>query len=160
MKAIDRAQLQALLEEAKIKPRLRRDLRFVPEEITDWDHRDFIAIMNRSQSEGVLIAPLAIAYVVPFRLQRRKPNASGRVEAIICDFCMTWQRGTNSAVISFIRDKSSVSFLCCADLLCSLHVRSKTEASQLSKTQIRETIAPNDRIVRLRDKLIGILSGL
>lgn len=159
MNAIDRQQLQIMLESAKVKPRIRRELRFVPEEITNWEDRDFIAVMNRSRSEGVLIAIFDTQYVVPFRLQRRASNASGRTEAIICDMCMTWQRGSNSAVISFQRDKSSVSFLCCADLLCSLHVRDKTTQAVLSRVQVRESIAEHDRIKRLKTRLAKIIKS-
>jgi len=159
MNAIDRQQLQLMLEAAKIKPRIRRDLRFVPEEINDWGDRDFIAITNRSSSEGVLVVLSEAQYIVPFRLQRRKPNAHGRIEAIICDICMTWQRGAHSAVISFQRDKSSVSFLCCADLLCSLHVRDKTAQAALSRAQLRESITVDDRVGRLKARLAKIIKS-
>ena len=142
-----------------MRPRLRRELRFVPEEITDWENRDFLAVTNKQGSEGVLIVPFLQNKVVSFTLQTRKPNASGRVEAIICDICATWQRGTHSAVITFAVDKTrSVSFLCCGDLLCSLHVRGKTQDAALSRTQLREQITPEARIQRLRERLTGILS--
>lgn len=153
MNAISRDKLTELLEGRRIKPRLRRELRFVPEEITDWQNRDFLAIMNRSQSEGVLVAPLDRLYTIPFQLRPRTANSAGRVEAIICDFCATWQRGSSSAVISFQKPASSVSFLCCGDLLCSFHVRGKTAQAVLSRTQIREDISPQRRIERLRQKL-------
>ncbi len=142
--------------ELPIKLRLKRELRFVPEEISDWEDRDFIAVMNKSKSEGVLIAELEKTYYAPFRLQKRAANAMGRVEAIICDFCVTWQRGPNSAVISFQKDKSSVSFLCCGDLLCSFHVREKTNESKLSRTQIRETVSVEGKVQRLRNRLKAI----
>lgn len=140
-----------------IKPRIKRDLRFVPEEISDWVDRDFIAVMNRAQSEGVLIAELGERYVATFRLQKRSANSQGRVEAIICDFCATWQRGSNSFVISFQKEKGSVSFLCCGDLLCSFHVREKTLESKLSRTQLRETVSVEGKIQRLRNRLKNIL---
>lgn len=140
-----------------MKPRLKRELRFVPEEISGWEDRDFIAVMNRAQSEGVLIAELGERYVAPFRLQKRSANSQGRVEAIICDFCATWQRGSNSFVISFQKEKGSVSFLCCGDLLCSFHVREKTLESKLSRMQLRETISVEGKIRRLRNRLQRIL---
>jgi hypothetical protein len=157
VKTISREEFAGLVREARIKTRLKRDLRFVPEEITDWELRDFLAVTNRSGSEGVLVAPLGKLYVLPFELHRRTANYTGRIEAIICDFCATWQRGSNSATITFYKDKSSVSFLCCADLLCSLHVRGKTSAATLSRTQLREQISPEARIVRLHDRLERIL---
>jgi hypothetical protein len=157
MNAISREEFTELT--STMKPRLRRELRFVPEEISDWQSRDFLAVTNKQGNEGMLIVPFLQAKAVPFLLQARKPNASGRVEAVICDICATWQRGTHSAVITFVVDKAhTVSFLCCADLLCSLHVRGKTSDATLARTQLREQITPEARIQRLRDRLAGILS--
>jgi hypothetical protein len=160
MNAITREELTSVLKIANIKSRIKRDIRFVPEEITNWENRDFLAVTNRSRSEGVLIAPLEKLYIMPFELQKRVSNKTGRVEAIICDFCATWQRGSNSAIISFQKDKVSVSFLCCADLLCSLHVRSQTTASTLSRVQLRENNSAEDRIRRLGMRLETILSSI
>lgn len=156
MNALTRDELTRLLDENRIKPRLKRELRFTPEAITDWEDRDFLVVTNRSRSEGVLIFPGA-KNVVPFALQPRKANASGRVEPIICDFCATWQRGSNSAVISFQKERSSQSFLCCGDLDCSSHVRDKTPESKLSRTQLRENMTPQARIERLRSRLLSKL---
>jgi len=64
-----------LLVAGQIKPRLRRELRFVPEEITDWEDRDFLPVFNKSRSEGVLIASLEPLKIMPFRLQKRTANA-------------------------------------------------------------------------------------
>jgi hypothetical protein len=159
MRAITRDDFADLVKTANIKPRVRRDMRFVPEDITDWEDRDFLAVMNRSKSEGVLVAPFDTYYIAPFQLQKRKPNSVGRTEAIICDFCVTWQRGSNSAIISFTREKSTVSFLCCGDLLCSLHVRNKTPAAKISRTQLRENNTVQQRVERLRTKLEVILKS-
>lgn len=160
MRAIDRTQFAELLEGSKIKLRLRRELRFVPEEITDWDERDFLAVMNRSRSEGVLLLVSDETMLLPFRLHARKASANGRISAIICDLCMTWQPGTNSAVITFDRQRSSLSFLCCADLNCSLHVRDKTTEAARSRTQVREIISIESRINRLVSKLLQIATRL
>ncbi|HMH70371.1 MAG TPA: FBP domain-containing protein [Candidatus Saccharimonadales bacterium] len=161
MNVIDREEFAQLLRENSIKLRLKREVRFVPEEIEEWDSRDFLAVTNRSGSEGILIAPLEAMYVVPFQLHKRMPSSrSGRTEAIICDFCATWQRGSNSATITFFKKSSTISFLCCADLLCSLHVRSKTLAATLSRTQLREDITAEGRISRLRARLTAILDQM
>ncbi|HEY5695734.1 MAG TPA: FBP domain-containing protein [Candidatus Saccharimonadales bacterium] len=155
MEPITREQFAELTK--SLRPRLRRELRFVPEEITDWLDRDFLAITNKQGNEGVLLIPFLHNAVVPFTLQARKPNAKGRVEAIICDICATWQRGPHSAAITFTDgDKRSVSFLCCADLNCSLHVRDKTDAAKLSRTQLREHILPEGRVRRLKERLQAI----
>lgn len=146
------------MEAARIKPRIRRTVRFVPEEVKDWENRDFLAVMDKPRHEGVLIYS---DYMVPFSLSTRQPNASGRVEAIICDICATWRRGTESAVITFQKTPTStVSYLACADLNCSLHVRSLTDAARLSRTQLREDITPEARIERLNKKLQSMLASL
>jgi len=160
MNSINREEFAKLINEAKIKPRIKRELRFVPEEITDWQDRDFLAVTNRNGSEGVLIAPLGQLYVASFQLQRRAANSVGRVEAVICDLCATWQRGSNSGIITFGNGKSSVSFLCCADLLCSLHIRDKTPEAKLSRTQLRETNEGLDRVLRLQRRLLAILEAI
>jgi len=152
--------MKQLLTDASVKLRLCRELRFVPEEIVDWNDRDFLPVMNRSQSEGVLIAPLETLHVVAFRLQKRRANSVGRVEAIICDICATWQRGSNSAVITFPKANSSVSFLVCADLNCSRHVRDKTEQSKFSRTQLRENMTSEARQERLKVRLRNIVQEL
>lgn len=158
MNVITREQFAELSK--KLKPRLKRELRFVPEEITEWEDRDFLAITNKQGNEGILIVPFLDA-VLPFTLTKRMPGMSGRVEAIICDICATWQRGTHSAVITFQASPTrSVSFLCCADLQCCLHVRGKTSAATLSRAQIREQIDPQARINRLRERLTGVVETL
>lgn len=156
MNAITREQFAELAN--GVKPRLRRELRFTPESITDWHDRDFLVVTNKQGNEGVLIVPFADFAVLPFAIDRRQPNAAGRVEAIICDICATWQRGTHSAVITFTSSSTrSVSFLCCEDLQCSLHVRGKTPAAILSRAQIREQLTPNERIERLTRRLTNIV---
>lgn len=157
MKAITKELLGERLKQSRIGLRLQRELRFVPDESIDWKERDFLAVTNKSRTEGVFITDTTL---VPFRLQRRSTSKSGRVEAIICDICATWQRGAYSAVITFPTTKRSVSYLCCSDLLCSLHVRDKTPAATLSRTQLRETNTIGDRINRLRGRLEKILESV
>lgn len=162
MRQITKKTLENLFDEFGIKKKLRAELKFAPDTVTDWNERDFIAITDRHRSQGVLIAELSTLFVIPFRLQARKASSmTGRVEAIICDFCSTWQRGSNSAVITFDRsDRSSRSYLCCADLWCSLHVRDLTTQAKLSRTQLREQMTPARRIERLGVNLERILSEL
>lgn len=158
MNALTRDELKLRMAAAHIKLRLRRIVRFVPEEITDWESRDFLAVMDRSRKEGVLIFD---GYTAAFDLSNRKPNANGRIAAIICDICASWRRGPESAVITFRKnDKATVSHLVCADLDCSLHVRGITTAGTLARTQIREDILPEGRINRLRERLRTILVDL
>jgi hypothetical protein len=158
MNSLTREEFARRLGMAGLKPRLARELRFVPEEITNWEQRDFLAIFTKSKNEGVLLYG---DHTVAFMLSKRKPGVSGRIEPIICDLCATWQRGSNSATITFVRkDKSTVSYLCCEDLDCSLHVRGLTNAGKLARTQLREAITPERRIRRLYTKTSAILANL
>lgn len=156
---ITREQFNILVK--TVKSRLRRELKYIPEEILDWDIRDFLVVTKKQGNEGVLIIPNAEMAVLPFVLERRLPNARGRVEAIICDICATWQRGTHSAVITFwVSSVRSVSFLCCGDLQCSLHVRGRTRASVLARAQLREQLTSEERIERLHRRLEGIVEAV
>lgn len=158
MKIPSKEELDTMLKEVRISKRLVRDIRYIPEEITHPNERDFLTVTTKSGKEGVFIFN---EIVVHFTLDRRRPNTAGRVEAIICDICATWQRGTNSAVLTFKKSSThSVSYLVCADLDCSLHVRDLTDASKLSRTQLRENIMPEARIIRLQDRLAKTLKGL
>lgn len=157
MKPIIRDEFVALIKKARIKSRLVRDLRFVPEEISDWEARDFLAVMTKSGAEGAFMTP--DHRIKPFELHRRVAK-SGRVTPIICEFCSTWQRGSNSAIITFTTKCGGISHLVCWDLMCSFHVRDMTTASKLSRVQLREDITPEQRVQRLQTKLDAILSDL
>lgn len=158
MNSLTREEFTRRMDAATIKPRLSRELRLVPEEIANWEQRDFLAVPTKSKNEGVLLYG---DHTTAFMLSKRKPGASGRIEPIICDLCATWQRGSNSATITFMRsDKSTVSYLCCADLDCSLHVRGLTPASKLARTQLREDITLERRIQRLHTKASAIIANL
>jgi len=157
MHKITREELAERLAGARIKQRLRKALRFVPEEVTDWDNRDFLAVTDKAGNEGVLIYQDA---TVSFTLSPRAARNGGRVTAIICDICATWRRGPESAMLTLPKgDNRSVSYLVCADLDCSLHVRAMTSAGILSRSQIREDITPDRRVERLRERLTVILAS-
>jgi hypothetical protein len=156
MHKVAREEFAERARQARIKPRLRKILRFVPEEITDWEARDFIALTDKSGNEGVLLYQ---DETVSFTLSPRVARAGGQVAAVICDICATWRRGPESAVLTLPKgDNRSVSYLVCADLQCSLHVRGMTDAGILSRSQIREDITPDRRIERLRERLAAILA--
>lgn len=82
---------------------------------------------------------------------------------VICDFCKTWQAGGRAGSITFRlerRSLNSVSFLCCLDLKCSLHVRDMTEAAKSSRAQLREDVTREHRIERLNGKLALLVERL
>ena len=149
------SDLLASLKNARIKPRIIRELRYVPSEILHPESRDFLAIMNKSHSEGVLLFE---SMFYPFSLTKKAASSTGRTDGIICDLCATWQRGSNAARITLPKDeKTTVSYLVCADLDCSLHVRDMTPDSKLSRAQLREHISPEGRIERLHKSLLRVL---
>lgn len=163
MKSIKRDEFEELVQRAVVRPRLRRELRFVPEAIADWDERELLAVADRTGNNGVLLIELdGELFVAPYRLLSRIADKTGRAKPITCDFCYTWQRGGKAGRITFTRlsDGHSLTFLCCADLACSIHVRNKTPESLLSRTQLHEDIDADGRARRLQTKLRGLVATL
>lgn len=156
MKRLDRESFATLLRQARIKPRLMRELRFVPEEIDNWDDLEMLAVPTRSKNEGVLLTQLDDLYIIPYELSiGLKDTATGRAKPVVCDFCYTWQQGGKSGRITFHRasDGHTFTYLCCADLRCSLHARNLTPEAALSRTQLHEDLTAEQRIARLKDNL-------
>ena len=163
MKSLNREEFSALLKKQRTKLRLSRELRFVPEEIDNWDDLDVLAVETRSRAEGILLVQTDKFFMLPYELRvGLKDTTTGRTKSVICDFCCTWQRGGNSGSITFRRpsDNHSFTFLCCADLRCSLHVRNLTPQATLSRTQLHEDITKEQRIARLKDRLNRVIAIL
>ena len=92
-----------------------------------------------------------------------RDSGSGRSKSVICDFCYSWRAGGNAGLVTFYADArshDSTSQLCCLDLLCSLHVRTKTKDALLSRAQLREHMSDDDRIVRLKEHLQSFIDKL
>ena len=164
MKKITTDELTERLKAGKIKPRLRSRLRFNPDNIENWEDMEFIAVFDQNHKEGVMLLDNSNhSYVIPFSLTTGLTNKStGRSNAITCDFCATWQIGKRAASITIINPSEpnrTFGFLCCTDLDCSSHVRNKTAESVLSRTQLREDLTVNDRIVRLKKNLNKIIEN-
>lgn len=158
MNFISKERFQELLLGTGLNKKRRELIRYQPETISHWEDRDFLAVFDRTGNGGVMIYN---EQMIPFSLAQRKANAAGRVEAIICDICATWRRGTASGVLNFKKSTTrAVSYLVCADLDCSLHIRGLTEASKLSKVQLREQITTEAKIERLHNRLGTILGDL
>lgn len=145
------------MHQADIKPRLKSELKFIKSTAhipADWASYELLAISDRTEEKGVLLLqPNEELFIAQYELSRRIiDHATGRARAIICDFCYTWQPGSNAASITFThaKTKHKVSFLCCADLECSQHVRTVTKASLVSRSQIRENLSNDDRVARLK----------
>jgi hypothetical protein len=161
MKTLSQSEFNDILRQVDIKPRLKKELKFVASTShlpKDWSSYELLPVTDRSGDAGVLlIEPEGTLYIAQYELSRRIVDAStGRDRAIICDFCFTWQPGSNAASITFIHTetKHSIRFLCCADLNCSQHVRTATKASVVSRAQLRENLTNEDRVARLKQRLI------
>lgn len=168
MKKLDLNQFTALLTAAPIKPRLKREVRFVAStadmDDRDWQETELLPITDRSGNKGVLLIELESGlYFLPYELSRGITSKTGRAQPIICDFCRTWQTGSRSGSIIFPKDSrgaKAVGFLCCADLECSRHVRSKTAAAKTSRSQLREDLTDEQRVERLQGRLQEIIERL
>ena len=162
-------KFQRIIDASIIKPRLKRELRFVTStekmSDSDWLETEMIAIKDRSGNNGVLIVSLESGlYALPFAIKSLSKSATtGRAQPIICDICMTWQSGSRAGSISFIGAKkasSNVAYLCCADLECSRHVRTRTDASKMSRAQLREDLDNTQRVQRLKNRLEDMVKYL
>lgn len=165
MKEITAELYDQAIADSGLKPKLVRELRPRFDLVSDWSEREFLPITNRSSNEGVLwVEHDGQIYLLPYTLSRGiVDKASGRARPVICDLCYTQQLGTAAARIGFAmpgRTGASRSLLCCADLDCNEHVRGKTKASLRSKTQLRESISIEDRILRLHRRLGELLELL
>ena len=170
MKKLTLESFNELIELAKLKPRLKSELRFVTSTVhmsdEDWSETELLAISDRSGNKGILIISTdnKTTYVLPCEFKKGiTSSTTGRAQAIICDFCATWQSGSRAGSILFTKVKQSsanIGYLCCGDLACSKHVRSKTSASRTSRAQLREDMDTTQRIARLKKKLHIILDDL
>lgn len=164
MQAITTQQLAEMAKAAGIKQRLRQELRFSPESIESWDELEYLAVYDRSMTKGVLVIELGGSmYLAPFEISRGISDGStGRLKPVICDLCYTWQGGGNAGMLTVIRksDQHSFTYLCCADLRCSDHVRTKTVAAERSRTQLHEDLNNEQRSERLALKLRRFVENL
>lgn len=169
MRIISADNFNLLIEQAHIKRKLRSELRFVTStdhiKDKDWQDLEFVCVSDRTGNKGVFIIELHDElYITPYELRSGLTNSqTGRSQALICDFCRTWQAGSNAGTITFTIPGVSLhtmTFLCCADLACSKHVRTKTKASILSRAQLREDLTDERRVERLRGNLEKLIKTL
>lgn len=169
MRKITAEQFQALLAKALIKPRIKREVRFANSvshlDDNAWAQTEILPISDRAGNKGILLlkADDDSVFMASYELSRGITSSTGKAQPIICDFCRTWQTGSRSGSITLDkpgRDTGSISFLCCADLECSKHVRNLTSASKTSRSQLREDMTPEQRIARLEGRIQEISSLL
>lgn len=164
MKSIDAAEFERVAKATGARSKLLRELRFALDEISDWDEREFVCATDRTRDKGVLLIEIdGKRYAAPYELTRRVVDkATGRSKSVTCDLCYTWRSGGDAARIRFVRtsDKHTITWLCCADLACSAHVRGKTSAAKISRANLREDLTNEQRIERLRSKLRALADTL
>lgn len=160
MRVLTADQFEVLLKDSTMKPRFKRDLKFrsSTERLDDeqWVQTELLPIWNKSKNGGVLLIEWSDdLYMIAFDASKSDADASGRSRSVICDLCYTWQGGRNGGFVTFYpkSEAHSMAFLCCMDLRCSDHVRTKTPASLKSRAQLRENMTNDDRVLRLRQKL-------
>lgn len=161
MKQLSQNDFDTLTSKAGIRPRTRREVRFSQQSASltddDWMGRELLAFTDKSGNKGVLVMDTGSElFMAAYELKSGIISSNGRAQPIICDFCRTWQTGSRSGSITLSRpgrDTSSVTFLCCADLQCSQHVRGVTSAAKTSRSQLREDMTEQDRISRLNRRI-------
>ena len=167
MRILTTEVFQQVLEHASIRPRTKREVRFASSVVgmdeEAWAHTELIPISDRSGNKGVLVMENnGRLYATSYEISRGITSKTGKAQPIICDFCRTWQTGSRSGSITLQkpgRDAGSITFLCCADLLCSQHVRNLTSATKTSRSQLREDMTNEQRIARLEQRIEEV-SGL
>ena len=167
MKKLSLDNFNQLMTDSSIKPRLKKELRFVTstENISDeeWHDRETLNITDRNGNKGVLLIELdENLYIAPYELKTGIiSSTTGKSQAVICDLCKSWQSGSRSGSITFAIDRTTnVSYLCCEDLKCSLHIRNQTNAGHISRTQLREDLSIEQRIDRFKSRLQMIVTKL
>jgi hypothetical protein len=167
MKRLTLEQFNTLLDQTAIKPKLKREVRFAAstDSLSDeaFANSELLVVADRSGNRGVLLMGLGDDfYLVGYELSRGIVSKSGAAQPIICDFCRTWQTGSRSGSVLLSKDRSAKTngFLCCADLLCSQHVRSLTSAARTSRAQLREDLNDEQRVERLRARLEEVVKRL
>jgi hypothetical protein len=167
MREINPQTFTTYANQLKMSTGLRRRLRpsaAVDIATNNWQHFELLGTPTKDGNAGILFIELHnTLYATTYELAPINSTPTGRAKPVICDFCKTWQSGGRTASITFrtkARSLDSVSFLCCADLLCSLHVRDKTNASKIARTQLREHLAPEQRVDRLQHRLADLVTQL
>lgn len=150
------------LAKGNVKPRLLANVKLPAEDMV-WKDAELVACWDKGEKKGILLIELDKTYIAPFELGGRIADSrTGRTKPVICDLCCTWQQGGKAATITCTRqsDGHTFTYLCCADLCCSLHIRDKTAQAALSRAQLRENCTLDQRRIRLRRRLQKLISTL
>jgi len=161
MQKLSKEQLVDIAKE-RVKSRLLSEVR-IPAAESYWEDSELVACWDKSTRKGILVIELDELYLTTFELGGKVADSkTGRTKPVICDLCYTWQQGGKAATItcSRERDRHTFTYLCCADLRCSLHIRSETAEGTLSRAHIHEDLTPEQRTTRMRQRLYRFISTL
>lgn len=155
MLPVSSEEFRSGLDAAMVKKRLRAELKYSPEIISDWDTHDFLAVFTKTGREGVLVFE---GRYIPFSyIPSKNTNVS---KPVLCTICATWQRASSVATIRFSTPSGSVQHLVCEELLCSSHVRALTAEGVFARAQMREDITSEGRVDRLKKRLNAMIETL
>ncbi|RWZ78924.1 MAG: hypothetical protein EOT05_04250 [Candidatus Microsaccharimonas sossegonensis] len=167
MRVISTKLANEIITKLRISKNLQKRLRlsaFGDISETEWKHYEIIGLPTKDGAAGVLFIEIEDdLYAIPYEIGAVGDKLTGRSKPVICDLCKTWQAGGRAGSITFRTERrslNSISFLCCLDLKCSLHVRDMTTAAKTSRAQLREDITQQYRIERLKDKLSMLVKRL
>lgn len=167
MRTIDSQLAHGIFAEMKLNKSLQKRLMLsglTGTSAPEWRHLELFGLPTRDGTAGVLFIDLqGTMYAAPYEIGPVSNKTTGITKPVICDFCKTWQTGSRAGSITFRPDRrsiNSVSYLCCLDLKCSLHVRTLTLSAKTSRSQLREDISPEHRIQRLEDRLATLIEKL
>lgn len=167
MKIISTKLANEIIAKLKISKNLQKRLRLSAlsdMSEAEWKNYEVIGLPTKDNAAGILFIELEHnLYAIPYEIGGVGDKSTGRSKPVICDFCKTWQAGGRAGSVTFRperRSLNSISFLCCLDLKCSLHVRDMTTAAKTSRAQLREDITQDYRIERLKDKLTLLIKRL
>lgn len=132
----------------------------LPNNFADYFNYELVSLPNKSKNAGVLLFQINGDWSsFSYRLTRAKVISAGRLKPVLCDFCYTWLTAGDSALVTFDKkNKKSHTFYCCAALNCSKNVRDLTKVSELSRTQLKENLSKEDRILRLKLKITKVIA--
>lgn len=167
MRILDIPHIHTILGDAGIDKRLQKRLNVAIINSVDpanWINFELFNLPTKDGAAGVLLVGLNDhIYALAYEINPIGDRLTGRTKPVICDFCKTWQPGGRAGMVTFRisrRSLNSISYLCCLDLGCSLHVRDISKSSRTSRSQLREDISTEYRIDRLQRKLAIVIERL
>lgn len=105
MRTIPLELFQTLVASSAIRPRIKRDVRFVNATSNqDWGISELIPVGDRSGNKGIIILEddEANLYLAGYELSRGLTSSTGKAQPIICDFVEPGKPVVVQEVLRFI----------------------------------------------------------